>query len=126
MRQVQHLAKTCQTFGIGLSMHSNSHLGISLLAMTHVAATTHHLSYACDTHYPWQSEQDEIAEGGRITIRNGEVLIPESGGLGAKLDYDQIARGKELYRSIPYRKRDDEAEMQKYVDPDWKRILPRW
>ena len=126
MRQVQHLAKTCQTFGIGLSMHSNSHLGISLLAMSHVAAATHHLSYACDTHYPWQSEQDEIADGGRITINNGEVLIPESGGLGATLDYDQIARGKELYRSIPYRKRDDEAEMQKYVDPDWKRILPRW
>ena len=126
MRQVQHLAKTCQTFGIGLSMHSNSHLGISLLAMSHVAAATHHLSYACDTHYPWQSQQDEIAEGGRITINNGEVLIPDSGGLGTKLDYDQIARGKELYRSIPYRKRDDEAEMQKYVDPDWKRILPRW
>ena len=126
MRQVQHLAKTCQTFGIGLSMHSNSHLGISLLAMSHVAAATHHLSYACDTHYPWQSEQDEIADSGRITISNGEVLIPESGGLGTKLDYDKIARGKELYRSIPYRKRDDEAEMQKYVDPDWKRILPRW
>ncbi|MBU63186.1 MAG: glucarate dehydratase [Opitutae bacterium] len=126
MRQVQHLAKTCQTFGIGLSMHSNSHLGISLLAMSHVAAATHHLSYACDTHYPWQSEQDEIVEGGRITINNGEVLIPDSGGLGTKLDYDQIARGKELYRSIPYRKRDDEAEMQKHVDPDWKRILPRW
>ncbi|MBT4665780.1 MAG: glucarate dehydratase, partial [Opitutae bacterium] len=126
MRQVQHLAKTCQTFGIGLSMHSNSHLGISLLAMSQVAAATQHLSYACDTHYPWQSEQDEIADGGRITISNGEVLIPESGGLGATLDYDQIARGKELYRSIPYRKRDDEAEMQKYVDPDWKRILPRW
>ena len=126
MRQVQHLAKTCQTFGIGLSMHSNSHLGISLLAMSHVAAATHHLSYACDTHYPWQSEQDEIADSGRITISNGEVLIPESGGLGSTLDYDQIARGKELYRSIPYRKRDDEAEMQKYVDPDWKRILPRW
>ena len=27
---------------------------------------------------------------------------------------------------IPYRKRDDEAEMQKYVDPNWNRILPRW
>jgi glucarate dehydratase len=126
MRQVQHLAKTCQTFGIGLSMHSNSHLGISLLAMTHVAAATHHLSYACDTHYPWQSEQDEIADGGRVTISNGEVSVLESGGLGVKLDYDQIARGKELYHAIPYRKRDDEAEMRKHIDPDWKRVLPRW
>ena len=38
MRQVQHLGKICQVFGLGLSMHSNSHLGISLMAMSHVAA----------------------------------------------------------------------------------------
>ena len=35
-------------------------------------------------------------------------------------------KSKELYDKIPYRKRDDEAEMQKHVDPNWKRILPRW
>ena len=40
-----------------------------------------------------------------------------------ELDYDQLARGRERYEKIPYRKRDDEAEMRKYVDPDWKRIL---
>src|SRR5205085_1829515 len=33
MRQVQHLARLCKTFGIGLSMHSNSHLGTSLMTM---------------------------------------------------------------------------------------------
>ena len=65
MRQVQHLGKLCQVFGIGLSMHSNSHLGVSLMAMAHVAAATSHLSYACDTHYPWQSADDEIVAGGR-------------------------------------------------------------
>ena len=46
--------------------------------------------------------------------------------MGVELDYDQLARGKELYEKISYRKRDDEAEMQKHVDPNWKRILPRW
>ena len=25
-----------------------------------------------------------------------------------------------------YRKRDDEAEMRKHVDPTWRRELPRW
>ena len=35
---VQLMAGICGTFGIGLSMHSNSHLGISLAAMTHLAA----------------------------------------------------------------------------------------
>lgn len=126
MRQVQKLAKTCKTFGMGLSMHSNSHLGISLMAMAHVAAATPHLTYACDTHYPWQQAKDEVALGGRIKIEGGCVKIPDKGGLGVELDYDQLARGKERFEKCPYRKRDDEAEMNKHVDPNWKRILPRW
>ncbi|HEV8291562.1 MAG TPA: enolase C-terminal domain-like protein, partial [Tepidisphaeraceae bacterium] len=112
MRQVQHLARMCKTFGIGLSMHSNSHLGISLMGMTHVAAATPHLTYACDTHYPWQSEQDEIVVGGRVPIKNGSVEISQKPGLGIEIDYDRLARGKERYRTCKYRKRDDEAEMR--------------
>ena len=126
MRQVQHLAKLAETFNIGLSMHSNSHLGVSLMAMAHVASATPHLTYACDTHYPWQSEKDEVVNGGRIPIKDGCVTIPEKPGLGVDLDYDQLARGKERYHQVPYKKRDDEAEMRKHVDPNWKRVLPRW
>jgi glucarate dehydratase len=126
MRQVQQLARLCKTFGIGLSMHSNTHLGVSLMAMAHVAAATPHLSYACDTHYPWQSARDEVVAGGRIPIHNGCVRIPDRPGLGVELDPDQLARGRERYERCPYRKRDDEAEMQKHIDPKWKRILPRW
>lgn len=126
MRQVQHLAKLAETFNIGLSMHSNSHLGISLMAMAHVAAATPHLTYACDTHYPWQSAKDEVVAGGKIRIQDGCVTIPDKPGLGVELDYDQLERGKELYRRIPYKKRDDEAEMRKHVDASWKRMLPRW
>ena len=126
MRQVQHLARMCKTFGIGLSMHSNSHLGISLMGMTHVAAATPHLTYACDTHYPWQSEKDEVVVGGRVPIREGCVAINNKPGLGVELDYDRLGRGKERYRTCKYRKRDDELEMRKHVDKNWKRILPRW
>jgi len=126
MRQVQRLANLCKVFGIGLSMHSNSHLGISLMAMTHVAAATPHLTYACDTHYPWQSVKDEVVLGGRVPIVNGCVRIPDKSGLGVELDYDQLARGRERYEKYPYRKRDDEAEMQKHIDPLWKRSIPRW
>ena len=126
MRQVQHLAKLAETFNIGLSMHSNSHLGVSLMAMAHVASATPHLTYACDTHYPWQSAEDEVVNGGRIPIKDGCVTIPDKPGLGVDLDYDQLARGKERYHQVPYKKRDDEAEMRKHVDPNWKRVLPRW
>ena len=58
---------------MGLSMHSNSHLGVSLMAMTHVAAACPNLTYACDTHYPWQTEKDEIVAGGRVKFVNGCV-----------------------------------------------------
>ena len=126
MRQVQHLANLCKVFGIGLSMHSNSHLGVSLMGMAHAAAATPHLTYACDTHYPWQSEQDEVVQGGRISIVNGCVRIPDKPGLGVELDYDQLARGRERYERCSFRKRDDEAQMRKHIDPNWKRILPRW
>jgi glucarate dehydratase len=126
MRRVQQLAKLAQTFNIGLSMHSNSHLGVSLMAMAHVAAATPHLTYACDTHYPWQSANDEIVDGGRIKIVDGCVAIPDKPGLGVALDYDQLERGKERYRKAPFRKRDDEAEMRRRIDPQWTRKLPRW
>jgi len=126
MRQVQHLSHMCGVLGMGLSMHSNSHLGVSLMAMTHVAAACPTLPYACDTHYPWQTSIDEVVAGGRIPIADGCVRIPAKPGLGVQLDYDQLARGRERYAKLPYRKRDDEAEMRRHVDPTWKRTLPRW
>jgi glucarate dehydratase len=126
MRQMGHLSNLTSVLGMSLSMHSNSHLGISLMAMAHAAAACPNLTYACDTHYPWQSEEDEVAAGGRVKFVHGAVRIPDKPGLGVDLDYDQLARGRERYQKIPYRKRDDEAEMRKHVDPNWKRVLPRW
>jgi len=126
LRQLQHLSHMTEVLGMGMSMHSNSHLGVSLMAMTHAAAACPNLTYACDTHYPWQTAEDEVVAGGRIRFENGAVRIPDKPGLGVELDYDQVARGRERYEKIPYRKRDDEAEMRKRVDPNWRRVLPRW
>lgn len=126
LRQVQLLSHVCSVLNIGLSMHSNSHLGVSLMAMTHVAAACPNLTFACDTHYPWQTERDEVVLGGRIAFHDGCVRIPDRPGLGIELDHDQLARGEERYLKNPFRKRDDEAEMRKHVDANWRRILPRW
>lgn len=126
MRNVQQLSHLTGVLGMGLSMHSNSHLGVSLMAMTHVAAACPNLTYACDTHYPWQTAKDEVVQGGRVPFVDGCVQISDKPGLGVDLDYDQVARGRERYDKIPYRKRDDEAEMRAHVDPNWKRVLPRW
>ena len=71
LRASVELARICGTFGRGLSMHSNSHIGISLAAMTHLAAAVPNLTYACDTHYPWQSE--EVILGGRLKFEDGAL-----------------------------------------------------
>ena len=126
LRNMQYLSNLTSVLGMGLSMHSNSHLGVSLMAMTHAAAACPNLTYACDTHYPWQTERDEVVAGGRIRFENGSVRIPDKPGLGVELDYDQLSRGRERYAHIPFRKRDDEAEMRRHVDANWKRVLPRW
>lgn len=126
LRNMQYLSHLTAVLEMGLSMHSNSHLGVSLMAMTHAAAACSNLTFACDTHYPWQTAEDEVVAGGRIPFVAGCVSIPDKPGLGVELDYDQVARGRERYSKIPYRKRDDEAEMRRHVDPNWKRVLPRW
>ncbi len=48
--------------------------------MVHLAAATSNLTYDCDTHYPWQT--DEIIEGGKLQFRNGALEVPEGPGLG--------------------------------------------
>ncbi len=109
-------AKICQTWGLGLSMHSNSHLGVSLLAMTHLAAALPNLTYACDTHYPWQT--DEVIAGGKLAFTNGSLPVPTAPGLGATLDYDALARLHENYQRCGLAHRDDVREMQK-IEPGW-------
>jgi glucarate dehydratase len=123
LRATQALAKTCEVFGLGLSMHSNSHLGISLMAMTHLAASVHHLSYACDTHYPWQS--DEVLLGGKVPITGGCVHLTDKPGLGVELDQDRLAKLHQDFLSCRIRTRNDVVQMQRYR-PDWQQIKPRF
>ena len=123
LRATQALAQTCQTFGLGLSMHSNSHLGISLMAMTHLAASVQHLSYACDTHYPWQS--DEVLVGGKVPIVGGCVHLTNQPGLGVELDQDKLAELHEAFKVCRIRTRNDVAQMQRYR-PEWTQVKPRF
>ncbi len=81
LRHTRELGTLCQTFGLGLSMHSNSHLGISLAAMVHVAAATPALTYACDTHYPWNGHNDVIKPG-TLRFVDGSVRVPTGTGPG--------------------------------------------
>ena len=123
LRATLELARICRTFDRGLSMHSNSHVGISLMAMTHLAAAIPNLTYACDTHYPWQSE--EVIQGGSVAFEEGGVRVPSTPGLGVELDRDALARLHQQYLDCGLTERNDEIEMQK-VYPDWQFEAVRW
>ncbi len=123
LRATQHLAHLGRVFGFGISMHSNSHLGISLAAMTHVGTTIPNLAYACDTHYPWQVE--EVIAGGKLGIENGSLAPPEGPGLGVRLDKAALARLHRQYLDCGIRVRDDASEMRKYR-PDFNPARPRF
>ncbi|MFF7854168.1 enolase C-terminal domain-like protein [Streptomyces sp. NPDC007904] len=125
LRNTQQLAAVCRAFGVGVSMHSNTHLGISLAAMTQVAATVPDLHHACDSHYPWQSE-DVLTE--RLTFEGGKVAVSDAPGLGVELDRDKLRflHQRWLDDDGALRDRDDAAAMR-VADPDWVTpAVPRW
>lgn len=123
LRASLELARICRTFGRGMSMHSNSHVGISLAAMTHLAAAVPNLTYACDTHYPWQSE--EVITSGRFDFDEGAVVVSDAPGLGVELDRDALLRLHEAYLRCGLTERNDAVEMQK-VEAGWTFQPTRW
>ena len=117
------LAGICDTFGLGLSMHSNSHLGISLAAMVHLAGATPNLSYACDTHWPWKTE--EVVRAGALEFRDGAVAVPTTPGLGVEIDDDALGALHEQYLRCGIRDRDDTGYMRS-IHPEFENFKPRW
>jgi glucarate dehydratase len=125
LRDSQVLAAMCRTFGLGVSMHSNSHLGISLMAMAHLAAATPDLTYDCDTHYPWIEASDEVIQGGKIPITGGCVRVTDAPGLGVAIDSARLQEAHQTFQRISIRKRDDEGQMRKY-DSTFSARKPRF
>ena len=125
LRHTQELSGLCADFGVGLSMHSNSHLGISLAAMVQVASATAHLSYACDTHWPWKRPDEDVILPGALRFSDGAVPLPDAPGLGVELDPDGLARLHQLYLDCGLRHRDDTGYMRS-IDPDFRPKPPGW
>jgi glucarate dehydratase len=124
LAHTRELAAICRTFGVGLSMHSNSHLGISLAAMTHLAAASPELAFACDTHYPWNRGDDVIVPGA-LEIVDGAVAVPTRPGLGVELDRDALARQHRVHLDAGRTTRDDTGYMQR-IHPAYDPTLPRY
>ena len=123
LRRSALLAGIADTFGLGLSMHSNSHLGISLAAMTHLAAATPNLTYACDTHYPWKTQ--DVVLPGVLDFVDGSVRVPTTAGLGVELDRDALAVLHEQYLTCGVRRREDTVYMRS-IEPEFEPNTSRW
>jgi glucarate dehydratase len=111
------LAAVCRAYGKGISMHSNTHLGISLAAMTQVAATIADLDYACDTHYPWQSDDVITAP---LTFTDGAVEVTDTPGLGVELDRDALARLHDRWLSMPDMRDRNDVTAMRVADPAYQ------
>ena len=116
MRGSVRVAQLCAEWGLTWGSHSNNHFDISLAMFTHVAAAAPGNITAIDTHWIWQ-------DGQRLTrapfeIVEGQVAVPERGGLGIELDEQTLAEAHALYLEHGLGSRDDAAAMQ-YLIPGW-------
>lgn len=121
-----------ETFDLGVGMHSNSHLGVSMAAMTHVAAAMSNLQYAPDTHYPWMA--DDVITDAPIEFKDGAISVPDDPGLGVELDESELERMSEYYEETdPLAYSDVSSMAANYADAeadvgrsDWLPNKPRW
>lgn len=114
-------AGVCETFQLGVAVHSSGELGIQLATMLHLGAVIPNLSFAADAHY--HHLKDDIIEGGLMTYEDGAIRVPEGPGLGVRLDREKVREYSELYRRLggyPYD--------QDPARPGWAPVIPndRW
>jgi glucarate dehydratase len=114
-------AGVCETFQLGVAVHSSGELGIQLATMLHLGAVIPNLSFAADAHYHHLT--DDIIAGGKLKYENGSIAVPTSPGLGVKLDRDKVAEYRELYRRLG-----SYAYDQDPLRPGWTPTIPneRW
>ena len=81
------LAAHCETFGLGMNLHSGGELGIATAAHLAVVASTPVLSRAIDSMYYLHA--DDIVEP--LTLAGGRLKVPSGPGLGVRVDEEKLA-----------------------------------
>lgn len=114
-------AAVCETFQLGVAVHSSGELGIQLATMLHLGAVLPNLDHAADAHY--HHLVDDVIAGGPFEYVDGAIAVPEGPGLGVRLDDEKVARYAEYYREVggyPYDR--DPGR------PGWYPLIPndRW
>jgi glucarate dehydratase len=114
-------AGICETFQLGVAVHSSGELGIQLATMLHLGVAIPNLSFAADAHYHHLT--DDIIQGGLMKYEKGAIRVPTGPGLGVALDREKLAKYAELYKKLggyPY----DQDPLR----PGWSPTVPnqRW
>ena len=114
-------AAVCETFQLGVAVHSSGELGIQLATMLHLGAVIPNLSFAADAHYHHLT--DDIIQGGPLKYDRGAIRVPEGPGLGVKLDREKLHEYSEMYRRLGAYPYDQDPGR-----PGWTPIIPndRW
>jgi glucarate dehydratase len=114
-------ASICETFQLGVAVHSSGELGIQLATMLHLGAVIPNLTFSADAHY--HHLRDDVVTGGKLPYRDGAIAVPTGPGLGVTLDRAKLAEYHELFLELgtyPY----DRDPLR----PDWTPLVPnqRW
>ena len=91
-------AGVCETFGLGVAVHSSGELGIQLATMLHLGAVIPNLSFTADAHY--HHLVDDVIVGGKMKYENGAIKVPTGVGLGVELDREKVGKYAELYKRL--------------------------
>jgi len=114
-------AGVCETFQLGVAVHSSGELGIQLATMLHLGAVLPNLTFAADAHYHHLT--DDIIAGGKLPYVDGAIAVPSAPGLGVTLDREKLAKYAALYKELgPYPYDQDPGR------PGWTPLVPndRW
>ncbi len=114
-------AAICETFQLGVAVHSSGELGIQLATMLHLGAVLPNLSFAADAHYHHLT--DDIIEGGLMKYEGGSIRVPTGPGLGVKIDREKLRQYSELYKRLGGYPYDQDPGR-----PGWSPLVPndRW
>ena len=110
-------AGICETFQLGVAVHSSGELGIQLSTMLHLGAAIPNLTFAADAHY--HHLVDDVIQGGKLTYCHGAMPVPTAPGLGVKLDRDRVGEYHEMFKRLgayPY----DQDPLR----PGWAALIP--
>lgn len=114
-------AGICESFQLGVAVHSSGELGIQLATMLHLGAVLPNLTFAADAHY--HHLLDDVIAGGKFQYCHGSIQVPTKPGLGVTLDRDKLGEYHELFKRLgnyPY----DQDPLR----PGWTPLIPnrRW